>query len=101
MRYRYVGAGCMFAGKGDIFEKSKHGYIHKIDDDWVGVPTWMVEDNSEFEPINDELEEFRDNLIVWLEDVIEYDENSKAGKRALESVLRHVKDYSTELPEEE
>lgn len=100
MKYKYVGEGCVFAQKGDVFEKSKHGYVYNYDDtNWIGVPEWMVETSSSFEPVNEELEEFRDNLIVWLEDVIEFDEKSTAGKRALKSVLRYVKDYSSEVEE--
>jgi hypothetical protein len=102
MKYKYVSKTCVFAEHGDVFEKSKNGYVHNItDDNWVGVPKWMVEDTNAFEPVNEELEDFRNNLITWLEDVIEFDEKSAAGKKALRPVLRYIKEYSSELPEEE
>jgi hypothetical protein len=93
MNYRYIGKKCVFATPGNIFEKSKHGYVFKItDDDWVGVPDWLVEDTDDFEEVNQELEEFKDNLVVWLEDIIDNDENTKEGKRALRAVLEWVND---------
>jgi hypothetical protein len=93
MKYRYIGKDCVFASNGDIFEKSKNGYIHNTaNDDWIGIPDWLVEDSVAFEEVNQELEEFKENLVVWLEDVIEFDEKTKDGKRALKSVLNHLEE---------
>jgi hypothetical protein len=97
MKYRYIGKECVFATPGNIFEKSKHGYVFNItDNDWIGVPEWIVEDTEDFEQVNEELDVFKGNLIVWLEDVM-VDEKTREGKRALKSVLRWVNDRREEV----
>lgn len=91
MKYKYVGEDCAFANYGDVFEKSKHGYTHNYnDDEWIGIPESLVEDDDDFEPINHE--QILEDLVGALEAAIEVEGINSQRKKGFKFVIGWIKE---------
>lgn len=53
--------------EGDVFVGTGNGYKHEFDDNtWIGLPKEIVENSDSFEPINEELESLRYDVIEYI-----------------------------------